>query len=100
MDWGSMGPGEEWVNTTKREGETGKTLLSQITNGIKINPCSQRAGNEDEDDDDAHKSHHRSRFSVDLTASSQESECVLGFFFNKLLIKDCVYKKQDCERFS
>ncbi|XP_077949859.1 tumor protein D53 isoform X2 [Gasterosteus aculeatus] len=44
VDWGSMGPGEEWVNTTKREGETGKTLLSQITNGIKINPCSQRAG--------------------------------------------------------
>ncbi|XP_040016810.2 tumor protein D53 isoform X7 [Gasterosteus aculeatus] len=23
VDWGSMGPGEEWVNTTKREGETG-----------------------------------------------------------------------------
>lgn len=30
MDWGSMGPGEEWVNSATREGEQGKTQLSQI----------------------------------------------------------------------
>ncbi|XP_062415399.1 tumor protein D53 isoform X3 [Pungitius pungitius] len=46
VDWGSMGPGEEWVNTTKREGERGKTRLSQIKNGGREvkSMLNQRAG--------------------------------------------------------
>lgn len=35
MDWGSMGPGEEWVNSATLKGEQGKTQLSQIEK-IKI----------------------------------------------------------------
>lgn len=27
MDWGSVGPGEEWVNSATLEGEQGKTRL-------------------------------------------------------------------------
>lgn len=30
VDWGSMGPGEEWVNSATHEGEQGKTQLSQL----------------------------------------------------------------------
>lgn len=30
VDWGSVGPGEEWVNSAKHEGEQGKTQLSQV----------------------------------------------------------------------
>lgn len=30
VDWGSMGSGEEWVNSATREGEQGKTRLSTI----------------------------------------------------------------------
>lgn len=28
VDWGSMGPGEDWVNSAAHEGEQGKTQLS------------------------------------------------------------------------
>ncbi|XP_075940306.1 tumor protein D53 isoform X7 [Anarhichas minor] len=38
VDWGSMGPGEEWVNSAKHQGEQDKlTFRSDLTQGLNLN---------------------------------------------------------------
>nr|XP_046230008.1 tumor protein D53 isoform X5 [Scatophagus argus] len=45
VDWGSMGPGEEWVNSATHEGEQGQESVKRSSYGEDLAPVAQNGGN-------------------------------------------------------